>query len=341
MDGKILFKVKLNDQIKKIMIHNDDLNYNDLVLMLQRIFSDKIKQNDEFSLKYTDEENDLVTIQDDADVSLALQTSKVLKLTIFMKEEDSQVDELKPSEIVAELKHIRQAIDKFLTNFERAFKSDQKLDQITKATEDIKVDQVNHVNPEVQKEFDPLNKKEPFVQNIQKNSRAQTPDSVCSNEMTGRTSPRVHPPSYQQPMVHPQYQSQMQQQAQNQAPQQHPSFAPSAPSQQQIGQNQAQQQPSHPGMMQNPALKPPSQMPYHSQMQPGYMPQGMPQAQMHQPNAPVEPQQQYYQHQQQQFGQPPGGLQNQGVTGYNPYSKNPNMSLARPPSTTIYQQGYK
>jgi hypothetical protein len=55
LDGKIVFKVKLDKEIKKIVIHNEDINFNELLLMMQRIFSDKIKPNDEFSIKYTDE----------------------------------------------------------------------------------------------------------------------------------------------------------------------------------------------------------------------------------------------------------------------------------------------
>ncbi len=56
-DGKVVFKVKLGDEIKKIVIHNEDINFNELLLMMQRIFSEKIKPNDEFSMKYTDEGN--------------------------------------------------------------------------------------------------------------------------------------------------------------------------------------------------------------------------------------------------------------------------------------------
>ena len=55
LSGKILFKVRMGNEIKKILIHNDDLNYNELLLMMQRIFSCKIKPNDEFVIKYTDE----------------------------------------------------------------------------------------------------------------------------------------------------------------------------------------------------------------------------------------------------------------------------------------------
>ena len=55
LSGKIVFKVKLDKEIKKIVIHNDDINYNELLLMMQRIFSDKIKPNDEFTIKYPDD----------------------------------------------------------------------------------------------------------------------------------------------------------------------------------------------------------------------------------------------------------------------------------------------
>jgi protein TFG len=85
LSGKIVFKVKLDKEIKKIVIHNDDINYNELLLMMQRIFSDKIKPNDDILMKYTDEENDLITLSNDSDVLLALQSSKILKLTLFCK----------------------------------------------------------------------------------------------------------------------------------------------------------------------------------------------------------------------------------------------------------------
>ena len=53
--SQIVFKVRLDQEIKKIVIHNDEINYNELLLMMQRIFSEKIKVNDEFTIKYTDE----------------------------------------------------------------------------------------------------------------------------------------------------------------------------------------------------------------------------------------------------------------------------------------------
>lgn len=88
-------------------------------------------------------------MSNDSDVTLALQTSKILKLTIFrknnfirfnlkiarkfnflfckVKETNEVSEEVKPSEIASELKHIRQSIDKFLVKFEKSLKLDEKI----------------------------------------------------------------------------------------------------------------------------------------------------------------------------------------------------------------------
>jgi hypothetical protein len=53
--GRIVIKVKLGEEIRKAAIHNEELTFNELCLMIQRIFSDKINKTDEFTIKYTDE----------------------------------------------------------------------------------------------------------------------------------------------------------------------------------------------------------------------------------------------------------------------------------------------
>jgi hypothetical protein len=53
--GRIVVKVKLDDEIRKAAIHNKELTFNELGLMIQRIFSDLINKTDEFTIKYTDE----------------------------------------------------------------------------------------------------------------------------------------------------------------------------------------------------------------------------------------------------------------------------------------------
>lgn len=67
-----ILKARFGNDVRKTSIHHgNDLTLNDLVLMLQRIFS--IKNADSISLKYKDSEGDLVTLVDDSDLLLALQ----------------------------------------------------------------------------------------------------------------------------------------------------------------------------------------------------------------------------------------------------------------------------
>ena len=85
LSAKLVFKVRLGNVIKKTLIHNEDVDYNELLLMVQRIFSGKINSNDELSIKYVDEEDDLITISNDSDVKLALQSGKTIKLVVSCK----------------------------------------------------------------------------------------------------------------------------------------------------------------------------------------------------------------------------------------------------------------
>ena len=109
-------------------------------------------------------------------------------------------------------------------------------------------------------------------------------------------------------------------------------------------------------MNQNPALKGPQQLSPMLQPGVGPTPQQHQQSQQFGFQAQNDPQAQAYFNQQQQqpqvsmpgvaMGGVPSNFQQQHPGGMNanmgnPYSKAPNQSLARPPSTTIYQQGYK
>jgi protein TFG len=403
LSGKIVFKVKLGKEIKKIVIHNDDINYNELLLMMQRIFSDKIKPNDDILMKYTDEENDLITLSNDSDVLLALQSSKILKLTLFLKDKEDNIEEaIKPTEIVKELYNIRLSIDSFLEKFERSLKlSDvrhhqQKVDEPLKSTSETKLtsnstNALPHlIKSDAHKEFDPLGAKK--ENNLAKNYRSQTPDSINSIESSPSQSKfssfntngighqaaplqqqhQSFQPSSNQ-MIQPQQPQeqanlpvQHQQQFQNfnqppQVVQPPPPQQQQQPPTQQFFQNQMapnamnanapsqlnQYGPPHI----NPALKGPpqptnmlhQQAPNMQQQQQQQQPFGFqndPQAaayyqqqQLHQQQGPVPT---GFQQQQQQ--QPPSSIQHQGA---NPYSKGPNQSMARPPSATMYQQGYK
>ncbi|OAQ24524.1 hypothetical protein K457DRAFT_829797 [Linnemannia elongata AG-77] len=58
-------------------------SYNELCFIVQRLFrSDVSSDLDNLVLRYEDEDGDLITIQDDADISHAISLSSLLKLTV-------------------------------------------------------------------------------------------------------------------------------------------------------------------------------------------------------------------------------------------------------------------
>lgn len=85
LTGKIIIKVQFGNEIRRLPIHNDEITFNELLLMMQRLF--KLQPSDEIEIKYRDEDNDLISITDDNDLSFAIQCSRYLKLIIVPKGE--------------------------------------------------------------------------------------------------------------------------------------------------------------------------------------------------------------------------------------------------------------
>ena len=42
LTGKLIIKASLGDDIRRIPIHNEDMTYDDLILMMQRVYRCKI-----------------------------------------------------------------------------------------------------------------------------------------------------------------------------------------------------------------------------------------------------------------------------------------------------------
>ena len=55
LSGKLIIKVRLGEDVRRIPIHNEDITYDELVLMMQRVFRGKISSSDDLSIKYEDE----------------------------------------------------------------------------------------------------------------------------------------------------------------------------------------------------------------------------------------------------------------------------------------------
>jgi protein TFG len=81
----LIIKVRLSDDVRRIPILNDDLTYDELVLMMQRVFRGKLSSTDDVVIKYSDADGDLVTIADSTDLSFAIQNcQRVLQLMLFV-----------------------------------------------------------------------------------------------------------------------------------------------------------------------------------------------------------------------------------------------------------------
>ena len=108
LTGKLIIKASLNNDIRRIPIHNEDITYDELVLMMQRVFRGQLTGSDDLTLKYKDEDGDLVTIFDSADLGFALQYSRILKLTLFINGKNSTASaDINYPNLKTELREIR------------------------------------------------------------------------------------------------------------------------------------------------------------------------------------------------------------------------------------------
>jgi len=156
LTGKLIIKATFGQDIRRIPIHNDDLTYDELVLMMQRVFRGTLDPNEELVLRYKDEDEDLVTISDNSDLSFALQYCRLLRLTITCKglQEGPGVE----GEVVRELRDIRDRVNKLLdlvadsgTNKSEEPQLEPKSAEVVEETASVQ-----NVAPLENREFDPL-----------------------------------------------------------------------------------------------------------------------------------------------------------------------------------------
>ncbi|KAG1673785.1 Protein TFG [Nymphon striatum] len=150
LSGKLIIKAQLGEDIRRIPIHNEEITYDELVLMMQRVFRGNLSNNDEVTIKYKDEDGDLVTIFDDSDLSFAIQCSRILKITIFVNGKPLPLESEKVKYIRKELQGMRNRINQILDELKLDSDVIPPTNQASETVNEIK----NSVN---QKEFDPLN----------------------------------------------------------------------------------------------------------------------------------------------------------------------------------------
>ncbi|MEQ2236364.1 hypothetical protein ILYODFUR_012062 [Ilyodon furcidens] len=118
LSGKLIIKAQLGDDIRRIPIHNEDITYDELVLMMQRVFRGKLQSNDEVTVKYKDEDDDLITIFDSSDLSFAIQCSRILKLTLFVNGQPRPLESSQVKYLRRELIELRNKVNNLLDSLE-------------------------------------------------------------------------------------------------------------------------------------------------------------------------------------------------------------------------------
>lgn len=106
-----ILKARFGNDVRKTPIHHaHDLTLNDLTLMLQRIF--KISSAEAIVLKYRDSDGDLISLADDSDLLLALQSEKYLSIEVSLD-----------NKAAAELNGVNQQISQIQADVQRLYKS--------------------------------------------------------------------------------------------------------------------------------------------------------------------------------------------------------------------------
>ncbi|CAJ0575411.1 unnamed protein product, partial [Mesorhabditis spiculigera] len=104
-------KIKYGSDIRKSAVHNNDLTLNDLLLMAQRIFN--ISPQEPFTLKYKDSDGDLITLAEDSDLRLALDSNSSDTLSVFVNGDNAAAETLKAqfSQLQSDFERLLNAIN--------------------------------------------------------------------------------------------------------------------------------------------------------------------------------------------------------------------------------------
>jgi len=167
LSGTLIIKARLGDDIRCIPIHNEDLTYDDLLLMMQRVFRGKLSSTDDITIKYKDEDGDLITIFDSSDLAFARSLSRILKITLFVNGIPRPPEHTLVAEFRRELTQIRDRMNYLLNRLDISEDGEKPKGGQQQPTADKKIVQVPaqeripvvHVPPKPIPEvtmFDPL-----------------------------------------------------------------------------------------------------------------------------------------------------------------------------------------
>ncbi|KRZ78580.1 Protein TFG [Trichinella papuae] len=136
--SQTIIKVKLRDDIRKKPIQKDDVTYDELVFIMQRVFKGKLSATDDVTDLHLDEDGDLVMLQaksahrlrlcarpgtvkilDSSDLAFAIQCHHVLRLMLLVRELQIEMKSGIACQIVHSLEVIRDSTTDVLEKIER------------------------------------------------------------------------------------------------------------------------------------------------------------------------------------------------------------------------------
>ncbi|XP_069177280.1 protein TFG isoform X1 [Procambarus clarkii] len=214
LSGKLIIKAQLGEDIRRIPIHNEDMTYDELILMMQRVFRGSLSTDDDITLKYKDEDGDLVTIFDSSDLAFAIQCSRILKLTILLNGQRGMAQGSRVSTITVrrELRAIRDRVTALLDALDvttevtprTIFEADTGVSSSVTAAASPAPAAAMQLNIS-SKEFDPLQQTEQQHQQVSSASQphppVSTPTHTTSASIQSDVSEIVEGPSVYQDII--------------------------------------------------------------------------------------------------------------------------------------------
>ncbi|MBZ3872451.1 Protein TFG, partial [Sciurus carolinensis] len=237
LSGKLIIKAQLGEDIQKIPIHNEDIIYDELVLMMQRVFRGKLLSNDEVTIKYKVEDGDLITIFDSSRLSFAIQCSRILKLTLFVNGQPRPLESSQVKDLPRELIELQNKVNRLLDSLEppgepgpsTSIPENDTVDgrEEKPAASDSSGEQSTQVMAASMSAFDPLKNQDEINKNVMSafgltDDQVSGPPSAPAEEHSGTpdsiasSSSAAHPPGVQPqqpPYTRAQTQAEYQQQA--------------------------------------------------------------------------------------------------------------------------------
>jgi hypothetical protein len=148
----------------------------ELVLMMERVFTGKISNSDELTIKYLDDDGDKVTLLNDSDLTVALHFHKLLRLFVFVNGKEqintNSTDNLHQDGNFIDAKTFRIELQDIRNSVQTI------LDRLQLTTNEVPTTTATVSTatavPNTTREFDPY-------KNSQQQQRSSTPDSIRSN----------------------------------------------------------------------------------------------------------------------------------------------------------------